>query len=436
MDFISNSEFQIREMLTEMGLKSIEELFSAIPSKIKLPPLHCDDGLSELEGMRLIEKLGRKNTFSEFTSYLGAGSYAHHIPAIVPFIASKSEFLTSYTPYQAEASQGSLQVIYEYQSAINALTGMQASNASVWDGAIACAEGVLMAARIKPERKKFLIADTLNPSYFAVIEQYTKNSHLEILKIPFKESGQLDLEVFKQLNSAEVVGILVQSPNLLGVIEDMKEIVKISKSYEALTLQCANPLSYGLYESPGALGVDIAVGDLQPLGLSLNFGGPYAGYMATKAEFMRQLPGRIAGKTKDSIGKTAYTLVLQAREQHIRREKALSNICTNQALCALSSLVTLLWYGKNGLIELAKTNFKRASYLKSILKNTLEGPIFNEFTWKLEKPLPEVLDHFRKAGIEPGWPCPLLENHLVISVTELKTKQELDRFAEVAYGLF
>lgn len=408
MDFISNSQPQIDEMLRDLGISSVDELFSAIPEAIRLPRPVCDDGMSELEGLRHMEALAKKNTYTSFESYLGGGAYEHYIPAIVPSITSMGAFLTSYTPYQAEASQGTLQATFEYQSAICALTGMEVANASMWDGATAAAEAVLMALRLHPDKKKVQIYETVHPHYQAVVRQYLEPHGIEIVR-----SAQEGL-----------AAVLVQSPNVYGIIEEVASI-------KGFVIQIGNPLSYGLYAPPGEMGVAIAVGDTQPFGIPLNFGGPYAGYMATRAEYLRQLPGRLVGETHDTEGRVGYTLVLQAREQHIRREKALSNICTSQALMALSSLIAILWYGKEGIPKLALTNFQRASYLRSLLPNTLPGPIFNEFTVGFKKPLEEVLRGFRKAGIEPGWPT--LPNHLTVAVTETKTKEGLDKWAEVAH---
>lgn len=431
MDFVSNREVQIKEMLGSIGINDIGDLFSAIPKEILLTAPTLDDGLSEFEGIREMEALASKNTFPSFKNYLGAGAYEHYIPALVSAVISKSEFLTSYTPYQAEVSQGMLQAIFEYQSAICSLTGLDVANASVWDGASATAEGVLMALRINPSRSKLIVFETLNPRYEEVVKQYLTSHKLEIIKIRRLESGQADLEALEKALNEDVVGVLVQSPNSLGVIESMSKIAELAHAKGALVIQNANPLSMGLYACPGETGVDIAVGDTQPFGLPLNFGGPYAGYMATKEAYTRQIPGRLIGEAKDKEGRIGYTLVLQAREQHIRREKALSNICTNQALAALASLVTILWYGKEGIKKLARTNYQRAAYLKNLLPKTLSGPHFNEIAVEFTKPLEDVKKYFRSKGIEPGWESPLLKNHLIVAVTEVKSKADLDRYAEV-----
>lgn len=436
MDFISNKQPQINEMLRAIGVDGIDELYSAVPAHLKLPPPSEDDGLSEWEGMRLMEGIAALNTFPEFKSYLGGGAYEHHVPALVGAVCSKSEFLTSYTPYQPEASQGMLQAIFEFQSAICALTRMDVANASVYDGASACAEAVLMALRFHKERKEILIAESLHPHYRQVVEQYLSTHDVSVKIIPFDDSGKLTPPQV----STNTAAILIQSPNFLGIIEDVAELARAAKKVSALTIVCANPLACGLFEPCGDLGADIAVGDCQPLGLPLQFGGPYCGYMACKEQFVRQLPGRIVGQTVDAKGQRGYVLTLQAREQHIRREKATSNICTNQALAALASLVAMLWYGKEGLRQLALANFQRTAYLRDHLSkipgvSVLSGaPIFNEFAVKFPK-----VDKFRKEGIASGIDLgrfyPRLKGYLLVAVTETKTLQDLDHYIQVARQL-
>lgn len=440
MDFISNQEAQNEEMLRVIGVKAVEELFRDIPEKLRLSRPQTDDGISEYEGLKLMESLAAMNSFPSFESYLGAGSYEHHVPAIVGAITSRSEFLTSYTPYQPEASQGMLQIIFEFQSAICALTGMDVANASVYDGASACAEAMLMAMRHHKGRNKVVIAGSLHPHYRAVVEQYLASHRTKIEEIPFLENGQLDLDKARQLIDVETAAVLVSYPNFFGGIDAIRAISSQAKQVSALTVISANPLVYGLYASAAELGADIAVGDCQPFGLPLQFGGPYAGYMACRESLLRQMPGRIVGETVDTLGRRGYVLTLQAREQHIRREKATSNICTNQALAALASLIAMLWYGKNGIQKLALTNFQRASYLRQELKNagiaTWAGPIFNEFVAVFKEP---ALSKFRKQGIEPGVDLgsyyPQLKNHFLIAVTEVKSKEQLDRFAAIAKEL-
>ncbi|MFI5343685.1 MAG: aminomethyl-transferring glycine dehydrogenase subunit GcvPA [Chlamydiales bacterium] len=445
MDFISNQEPQIRAMLQTIGVKEIDDLFVLIPAGLKIPRPIQDDGLAEYEGLRLMEALAAKNTFSQFENYLGAGAYEHHVPALVGAICSKSEFLTSYTPYQAEASQGMLQAIFEFQSAICALTGMDAANASVYDAASSCAEAVLMALRLQKERKKVLIAKSVHPHYRAVVMQYLRCHNCQVELIPYLEDGRLDDEQFRSLIDAQTAAVLIQSPNFFGVLETCSPLFESAQQNGAVSIVCANPLVYGLFKSAAEQGADIAVGDCQPLGLPLQFGGPYAGYMACKQDLIRQLPGRIVGETQDKEGRRGFVLTLQAREQHIRREKATSNICTNQALAALASLITILWYGKEGMGALALTNYQRTAFLKDELAK-IKGvalfehlPTFNEFVIKFKRPMKEVLHHFRAKGIEPGLALeqyyPDLGTSLLIAVTETKSQEQLERYVQTAKAL-
>lgn len=442
MDYVSNREPQIREMLAAIGINEIDELFQAVPDQIKLSPPEVDDGLSEYEGICLMESLAAKNTFPQYDSYLGAGAYEHHVPAIVNTICSKSGFLTSYTPYQAEASQGVLQSIFEYQTAICTLTGMDVSNASVYDGASACAEALLMALRAQRGRKKLLIAKSLHPHYRGVIDQYLFSQDVDLVPIPFLSSGQLDMEFLFNHIDVNTAAILVQYPNFFGIIDEIKKVSKKAQDVKALTIVCANPLAYGLFSSAGELGADIAVGDCQPFGSPLQYGGPYTGYVACRHHLVRQLPGRIVGQTTDAEGRRGYVLTLQAREQHIRREKATSSICTNQALSALASAIAMLWYGKKGIQELALTNFQRTAYLREQLSSLpgvelfSDAPVFNEFAVKFDRPLADIQHHFRQHGIEPGVDLgqyfPELKDYLLVAVTETKSQQQLDHYLEVA----
>ncbi len=438
MDFVSNRTPQIQEMLKAIGVADVDALFKAIPERIQLPRPSSDDGLSEFEGMRHMEALAAKNHYPAFDNYLGAGCYEHHVPALVAAICSRSEFLTAYTPYQAEASQGMLQSIFEFQSAVCGLTGMDVSNASVYDGASACAEAVLMSLRAKRGRKKILIAESLHPHYRGVVDLYLESQDVELVTVPMDTNGQIDLEQLRALIDEQTASVLVQYSNFLGVIDPLEQVSQMAKEVGALFIICANPLVYGLYQSAGELGADIAVGDLQPFGLPMQFGGPFVGYLACSQTLVRQLPGRLVGETVDSEDRRGFVLTLQAREQHIRRDKATSNICTNQALAALASLVAMLWYGKKGVEELALTNFQRAAYLKEQLCS-LSGtsafssaPHFNEFVIKVERPIVELC---RKHKIEPGLDLgryfPSLKNHLLIAVTETKSLQQLERYVEV-----
>lgn len=445
MDFISNQEYQIKAMLEIIGVANIDELFSDIPQNLRLASPEEDDGLSEYEGMRLIQEIAAKNSFVHFINYLGAGAYEHHVPALVNAICSKSEFLTAYTPYQAEASQGMLQAIFEFQSAICALTGMDVANASLYDGANACVESLLMSLRLQKGRNKVVLAKSLHPHYRAIIEQSLSSHGTQIEYIPYTPDGLLDKGMVNSLIDDNTAAVLLQSPSFFGVIDDVPAVSAKAKSHEALTIVCANPLSYGLFASANELGADIAVGDVQPLGLPLQFGGPYVGYLACRQDLVRQMPGRLVGETVDTQGRRGFVLTLQAREQHIRREKATSNICTNQALAALATLVGMLWYGKNGIRRLALTNYQRTAFLKNKLemvpgvKMMSSAPFFNEFPVHFGHSVSEVLQHFRQNGIEPGIDIgrffPELDGYFLVAVTETKSKEMLNHYVQVAKKL-
>lgn len=444
MDFISNKKQQIAEMLKTLGIQHIDALFKAIPENLKIPPPATDDGLSEFEALQTMEDLARENTFLQMESYLGAGAYQHHVPALVGAITSRSEFLTAYTPYQPEASQGLLQAIFEFQTAIAAVTALPVANAAVYDSAAACAEAVLMSLRLQKGKKRVLIADSVHPSYRGVVLQYLSGLGTEVHFVPPDVQGKISLSALNKLLNKETACVLIQTPNFFGVVEDLKSLGPEIHKNEALFIVCGNPLSYALFTPPGEAGCDIAVGDCQPFGLPLMFGGPYAGYMACKEQHTRQLPGRIVGLTHE-LNSTAkgFVLTLQAREQHIRREKATSNICTNQALATIAALVALLWYGPKGVRALALTNYQRTHYLRQNLAqlkgfSAWEGH-FNEFTLKLPCSPEKALKIFRNEGIEPGLPLsqfyPQMNEHLLIAVTEMKSRAQLDRFIEVAKKL-
>lgn len=445
MDFISNKEAQIQEMLSLLGITSVEELFQTIPAKLRLKAPTQNDGISEFEGLRLMEKLAEKNTYSKFQNYLGAGAYEHHVPAIVNAICSKSEFLTSYTPYQPEASQGMLQCIFEYQSAICALTGLDVANASLYDGASACAEAALMALRCQKNRNKVVVCQSVHPHYREVVKQYLQHPEIELVTLPVSSEGTISTDQLKSFIDENTAAIMVQYPNFFGVVEDIASLSKIAKEKGVFTIIAANPLVYGLFPSAAELGAEIAVGDTQPFGLPLQFGGPYSGYICCKNDLVRQLPGRIVGETVDTKGRRGFVLTLQVREQHIRREKATSNICTNQALAALASLIAILWYGKEGIKKLAMTNYQRAHYLRDKLLPFTEKTsftkqeFFNEFVIKFKKPIHEVQKRFRAQGIEPGLSLdpffPEYKGCLLVAVTETKSLDQLNQYIDVAKEL-
>lgn len=430
MDFVANKLPQIEEMLKTIGIASVEELFASIPAQLRHSPPSNDDGRSESEVSRYFESIAQENTYSNYLSFLGAGAYNHQIPAMVAPIVSRSEFLTSYTPYQPEMSQGILQALFEYQSCMAALTGMEVSNAGVYDGASACSEGLLMSLRINPERNKVITLECIHPNYLKVIKQILAHKDVILKVLPLNSSPQsVALEIDEQ-----TAGFLFQSPDFFGKIETYSEAVRAAHEKGVTIIQCGNPLSYALFTPPGEASVDIAVGDCQPLGLPLQFGGPYAGYMTCRSEITRQLPGRLIGETLDKEGRRGFVLTLQAREQHIRREKATSNICTSQSLANIASLISLLWYGPKGLRELALTNYQRASYLAAKLCEfkgfSVTTPFFNEFTLHCPCEVESLYKALFAENIIAGIPLsryfPSLDRHLLLSVTEMHSKRDLD----------
>ena len=434
--YLPNTEAERAAMLKEIGVKTFEELISHIPASVRAKPLDIEEGLSELELATYMQKLAAKNKpASQQASFLGGGSYRRFVPAVVPAIISRSEFATAYTPYQPEVSQGSLQAIYEFQTAVCLITGMDVANASMYDGPTATAEAAMMAVRLASSpRKKVVLAAGVNPEHRMVTETYAKAFGIETI------IAKDDLE--KVLDS-DVACFVVQYPNYFGTIEELETIAAVVHSHGALLVVISDPISLGLLKAPGDLGADIVVGDAQSCGNFLSFGGPSAGYMACRKEFIRQLPGRLAGMTVDNRGQRAFTLTLQTREQHIRRAKATSNICTNQALNALAMLVYLTCMGPQGLRELADISLQRAHYLAEKLtaidgvKLTFDQPFFNEFALTLPAgvKVKEVLDQLKDRGILGGIDLsssyPELGQALLIAVTEMNPVAELDQFAEV-----
>lgn len=437
MDYIANSEQQQRQMLQEIGVEDVIDLFSSIPKQILLQAPEVDDGLSEWEGMQQIRCLAKKNQAHTYRSYLGAGAYEHHIPAIISSITQKGEFLTSYTPYQPEASQGMLQAIYEFQSAVCAITGLDVANASVYDGASACAESALMALRLQKKRGKIVVANSLHPHYRNVLKQYVQTA--EIIEIPTL-NGQIDQQAYREQLDDQVAAVILGYPNFFGAIEPVKQLFSLASDVGALSVVVANPLVYGLFSSAKEIGADIAVGDLQPMGIPLSFGGPYVGYMACRQPFVRQLPGRLVGQTIDKEGRKGFVLTLQAREQHIRRDKATSNICSNQNLAALASLIAMLWYGPKGFKKLALTNYQRATFLYRHLieipgvEQVSDAPFFHEFAIRFPKPVQTIQSHLEKRGILGGVALehfyPELTHCLLIAVTETKTESDLLEYVD------
>ena len=424
--YVPNTKEQRQDMLKAIGLSSMEDLFVDIPQEVRLKgELEIPQGKSELEVKREMEDLAGKNRVFR-TIFRGAGAYRHYIPAAVTSIISKENFLTAYTPYQAEVSQGILQSIFEYQTMICDLTGMDASNASVYDGASAAAEGVAMCRERK--RAKALISGATSPYVIQTIQTYCHGNGMEMEVIPEKD-GKTDWEKLKARLDSGTACVYIQHPNFYGNLEDAKEIGELTHEAGAKFVMGVNPISLGMLKTPAEYGADVAVGEGQPLGLPLAFGGPYIGFMACTDKMMRRLPGRIVGQTKDRNGKTGYVLTLQAREQHIRREKASSNICSNQALCALAVTVYLSSMGNEGLREAALQSASKAHYLSKELETIgyhteNQGTFFHEFVTTSKVSAKETLDALDAQGILGGYP--LDEHRILWCCTEVNTKEEMD----------
>jgi glycine dehydrogenase subunit 1 len=439
MPYISNTDSDRKEMLSAIGVSSFQDLISYIPEKLrKNLKLNLEEPYSEMEITRKMYALASKNLAThQANSFLGAGIYDHFIPAVVNHVVSRPEFYTAYTPYQAEVSQGTLQYIYEYQSMIAELTGMDISNAGMYDGASASAEAILMAVR-KTRKNKALVAGSINPLYLEVIHAYTKSQNIEIITTKVKD-GTLDLDDLKEKINDDIACVLVQTPNFFGNIEDMFEIDKITHSTKkALLVAVVDPISLAILNSPAEYNADIVVGEGQILGNSQYFGGPLFGFMATKQEFVRSMPGRIVGATEDVDGNRGYVLTLQAREQHIRRAKATSNICSNEALVTLAATVYMAAMGKEGLKEAANQSTAKAHYLANEIsklqnvKLAFDKPFFKEFTIKTETDPQIIIDKLIEKNIFAGLNLNNfgLGNMLLIAVTEKKTKKQMDDFVK------
>ena len=429
--YVPNTPAERQEMLEALGLSSFRDLFAVVPEEMYLEDgaLNIPQGMSELEVIRKVSEMAGKNRI--FSTVLrGAGAYDHYIPSIVTYIPAKEEFLTAYTPYQAEMSQGILQSIFEYQTMICELTGMDVSNASVYDGATAAAEAAAMCRDRK--RRVTLISGAAHPDTIQTVKTYCYGTGDELRIVPVKD-GKTDMAALKEMLTADVASFYVQQPNFFGMIEDAKEIGDLVHEAGAMYVMGCNPIALGVLKTPRECGADVAVGEGQPLGMPLSFGGPYLGFMTTTQKHMRKLPGRIVGETVDSKGDRAYVLSLQAREQHIRREKASSNICSNQALCALTAGVYMATMGAEGIAEAAKQSMSKAHYLAKelcaidgvSLKNA--GEFFHEFVTVMPK-AEEVLAALEKADILGGLP---VEGGILWCATEKVSKAQLDKAVAV-----
>ncbi|MFC1807153.1 aminomethyl-transferring glycine dehydrogenase subunit GcvPA [Candidatus Omnitrophota bacterium] len=437
MNYIPHTKEEIQEMLKAIGVASVQDLFKDIKPALRTKSFNIPDGKSEQEVMAHMSNLASKNA-TNLINFVGAGFYDHYIPAAVDALSERSEFYTAYTPYQAEASQGWLQAIYEYQSAICQLTDLDVSNASLYDGGTALYEAAMMAIR-QTGRNKIILGSGVNLIYRTMLYTYTSNLSIEFVETPIVHGHDSREEIYKHLDD-ETAAVILQNPNFFGAIDDHTDIVEKAHEHGALVIQSVYPVAMGILKTPGEMGVDIATGEGQSLGIPLSFGGPYLGFMAAKEKLLRKMPGRIVGGSVDKDGKRAFVLTLQAREQHIRREKATSNICSNEALCALRAVIYLSLVGKEGLVELAQLNHDKCEYAKSVLGKIkgvgvkASSPTFNECAIVLPKNADKVVQSLIERGFAGGFPLGRfykdMENYLLVAVTEKRTKREIDKFAE------
>ena len=428
-----------KEMLAVIGVESMEDLFTDIPDEIRLKEaLAIPAAVSESELLKQMKDLAEKNVSAgQMPIFMGAGTYDHYIPSVVDAVISRSEFYTAYTPYQAEASQGELQAIFEFQSMISELTGMEATNSSLYDGFASLSEAVGLAAAVT-KRNEIVLSQAVHPNARAVIHAAAKGRGLDVIEV-LMEKDVTNFNVTRCLTTPDTAAIVVQYPNFFGSVEDLAVVKKIAEDKGALLIVMANPLALGILEAPGNLGADIVVGDTQPFGLPMSFGGPHCGYFSVNQKHIRKVPGRIVGETVDAAGERAFVLTLQSREQHIRREKATSYMSSNQALNALASAVCMAALGKQGVQEMAQLNVDKAAYFAQALQAKgfailNQAPFFNEFVIDLSFPAEEANRALLEAGIIGGYS--LAEtyhkpNQLLVCATEKRTKEEIDRFIAV-----
>lgn len=434
-----------QKMLKACNVSSIDDLFSDIPDDLKLNrDLNLDESKSELEVSEIITKMADKN-IDDLTCFLGAGAYDHYIPSLIKSITSRSEFYTAYTPYQAEISQGTLQSIFEFQSMIAEITKMDIANASMYDGATAAVEACIMAVG-KTRRNKIVVPKTVHPETRQILKTYLQFKDVEVVEVDYdREYGTTDLNKLKEVVGEETACILVQNPNFFGVIEDVDEIGSIARDNKAMYVMSVNPITLSILKSPGEVGADIAVGDAQPLGNSLNFGGPYVGFLAIKSGLIRKMPGRVVGQTVDADGKRCYALTLQTREQHVRREKATSNICSNQGLNALIASIYLATMGKKGYQEVAMQNMQKSHYAYKKFDESknfdpvFKGKFFNEFVVKSPMPVEELneklLENKILGGYDLGKDYEELKGCVLMCVTEKRTAKEIDNLVNLMEGM-
>lgn len=435
MRYLPQTDEDISEMLEAIGAASLDDLFSTVPEKCRRKTgLKLPEPLTEWELNDFMASLAKTMAVGpEYKVFLGAGSYEHHIPQSVSYLLGRSELTTAYTPYQPEISQGTLQAIFEYQSLVALLLGMDVANASLYDGASALAEALIMASRIS-RRKKVAVSSLIHPSYRRVLRTYLEPARFELIELPYLPNGKTDLAMLQTIEGLGAVAL--QSPNFFGCIEDLDAVASISRNTQAVFITSfTEPLAYGLYKNPGSLGADIACGEGQSFGISQSFGGPALGMFACKKQHVRSMPGRLVGKTQDKNGKRGFVLTLATREQHIRREKATSNICTNSGLCAVTAAMYMASLGGTGLRELARLNFDKSEYLKKELaragfKIPFSSPTFNEFVVEFpagfDSTYRRLLDQKIVAGLPLASYYPELSNHYLLCVTEARTKKDMD----------
>lgn len=444
--YIANTPEDIQEMLKAIGLESVDQLFDDIPKDVHLNrEIDLPNAKSELEVTNYLKELADKNcSLSKLTSFLGAGAYDHYIPSIINHIISRSEYYTSYTPYQPEISQGTLQYIFEFQTLIANLTGMDSANASLYDGGTAIVEAALMAAAYS-KKDEIIISRSVKPDARKILQTYAHVQNLKVIEVDVKD-GVTDVEALEGLVNDNTAAVIVQSPNFFGIIEDLKTIGEVAHKGKKTTFVAAvDPISLGILKKPGDLGVDVVVGEGQALGIPVSFGGPYLGFMAVKNDYIRKIPGRIVGQTEDLDGKRSFVLTLTAREQHIRREKATSNICSNQGLNALAATIYMVTLGKEGLREVALQSTKKAHYayeqmIKSgKFKPMFDKPFFKEFAITSDLKPADINAVLREemiiGGYDLGLEYPEFEGGVLYAVTEKRTKDEIDKLTSVLEGI-
>jgi len=442
MPYVPHTPEDIRRMLGVIGAPTVAALFAEITPDMRPKSFDLPDGKSEMAVLAQLEDLARKNAVNH-VSFLGAGFYDHHIPAAVDALSMRSEFYTAYTPYQPEASQGTLQAIFEYQTAVTRLTGLTFANASVYDGGTALFEAAMMAVR-HTDRRKLVVCEALNPIYRVMLGSYTANLNLELVTIAHT-NGNCDLAALTAALDENTAAVLVQNPNFFGTLSDFSALFAAAKAKGVVSVISVYPVLQSVLKSPGEMGADVAVAEGQSLGLPLSFGGPYLGIMTCTKGMVRQMPGRMVGRTVDTQGRTGFVLTLQAREQHIRRQKATSNICSNQALCALRSLMHLCLLGEEGLKRTAEIGIERAHYAAERL-TAIPGvallsaaPFGNEFAVTLPVSAYQAIDKLTARGFVPGFPLgryyPGLENALLVACTEKTSKEQIGVFAELLRGM-